>query len=398
MKGMNTPTLRPRLSWRHRGAKNLPKASRTRIALLLALLGCLLGCSNATDDTTAQGAAPSSRELAARIASLGEVSDNFDQVRSILVARGGELVHEQYFKAEADSYWDVQSVTKSVTSTLIGIAIGEGVIGGVDDTLAQLLPEDVDVMSARVQGITLRQLLTMDSGLAHPVWDGGTRGFTKSNDQVVHEILAHPAAPPGQGFAYSNASSHLLAAIVVQATGTSPLEYARKRLFEPLGIDTTPAWTDKLLPGNVEAYEKADFAWPTDPQGINLGFGGIKFLPRDMVKLGQLFLDGGRWEGKQIVPKEWVDQATTQQIKVGELDYGELDYGYQWWTGDLEGDRSFLAWGYGGQTIVVVPSRDLVVAVTTEVRLNDATSFGIDEGVLLAIIEDGVVSQFPRTN
>ena len=366
--------------------------SRTRMALPLALLGCLLACSNATD-TEAARATPSSEELAARIASLGEVSANFDQVRSILVARGGELVHEQYFSADADSYFDVQSVTKSVVSTLIGIALGEGVIGGVDDTLAQLLPEDVDVMSAEVQATTLRQLLTMDAGLALPESGAGAQGATRSKDWV-RWILANPAGPPGQGFEYSNGTSHLLAAIVAHATGTSPLEYARERLFGPLGIDTTPAWSEELRRGNVDAYERADFAWPTDPQGINFGWGGIKLRPRDMVKLGQLFLDGGRWEGKQIVPEEWVDEATTQQIDTGE----DLDYGYQWWTGDLDGDRSFQAVGYGGQTIVVVPSRDLVVAATTELRANDATSQGIDGGVLQAIIEDGVVSQFPPAN
>lgn len=366
--------------------------SRTRMALLLALLGCLLACSNATD-TEAEGAAPSSEELAAQIASLGEVSANFDQVRSILVARGGELVHEQYFNGDADSYFDVQSVTKSVVSTLIGIAIGDGVIGGVDDTLAQLLPEDVDAMSAEVQATTLRQLLTMDAGLGMPATGAVSSGANGSKDWV-RDILANPKSPPGQGFEYSNATSHLLAAIVAHATGTTPLEYARERLFGPLGIDTTPAWTEEIRRGNVDAYEKAEFAWPTDPQGINIGFGAIKLRPRDMVKLGQLFLDGGRWEGKQIVPEEWVDEATTQQIETGE----DLDYGYQWWTGDLDGDRSFQAVGYGGQTIVVVPSRDLVVAATSELRANDATSHGIDSGVLQAIIEDGVVAHFPPTN
>jgi len=362
--------------------------SRTRVALLLALLGCLLACSNTTD-SSAQGAAPSSGELAARIASLGEVSANFDQVRSILVARGGELVLEQYYGDEdADSYFDVQSVTKSVVSTLIGIAIGEGLIGGVDDTLAQLLPEDVDVMSPQVQATTLRQLLTMDAGLAEDARAIAGSGQSKN---WVRLILANPEGPPGQGFEYSNPTSHLLAAIVAQATGTSPLEYARKRLFEPLGIDTTPAWTDEIRRGNIDGYAKAGFAWPTDPQGINWGFSQIKLRPSDMVKLGQVFLDGGRWEGRQIVPQEWVEEATTQQIEAD-----GVGYGYQWWIEDVGGERSFQAWGFGGQTIVVVPSRDLVVAVTTELRPNDATSQGVDEGVLYAIIGDGVVSQFPR--
>ena len=157
----------------------------------------------------------------------------------------------------------------------------------------------------------------------------------------MREILANPEGPPGQGFEYSNATSHLLAAIVAHATGISPLDYARKRLFGPLGIDTTPAWTEEIRRGNIEAYEKADFAWPTGPAGHQHRLGALKLRSRDMVKLGQLFLDGGRWEGKQIVPEEWVEEATTQQIEAGE----DLDYGYQWWTGDLDGDRSFQACG-----------------------------------------------------
>jgi CubicO group peptidase (beta-lactamase class C family) len=137
-------------------------------------------------------------------------------------------VLEQYYNADADDYFDVQSVTKSVVSTLIGIAVGEGLIGSVDDTLAQLLPEDVDVMSAEVQATTLRQLLTMNAGL---VADRRTIAGAAQSKDWVRLILAHPSGPPGQGFEYSNPTSHLLAAIVAQATGTSPLEYARNRLF-----------------------------------------------------------------------------------------------------------------------------------------------------------------------
>ena len=146
----------------------------------------------------------------------------------------------------------------------------------------------------------------------------------------------------------------------------------------------------------MEGYEKAGFAWPQDPQGINIGWSQLKPRSRDMLKLGQLFLDGGRWEDKQIISKEWVDEATTQQIEASL--YGSSGYGYQWWTGDLDGDRSFWALGYGGQLIIVVPHRDLVVATTAELRLLDPNSHGIDDGVLLAIIEDAVVSQFPPTN
>ncbi len=175
----------------------------------------------------------------------------------------------------------MQSVTKSVVSTLIGIAIGDGLIGGLDDTLAQLLPQDVDVMSPAVRATTLRQLLTMDAGFP-PGGEALGPGFTTSTNWV-REILANPERPPGQGFEYSNGNTHVLAAILEQATGMSALDYARDKLFGPLGIDTTPAWTHPALRDNIEAYEDADFAWPTDPQGSNTGWSLLKLRPRDLI-------------------------------------------------------------------------------------------------------------------
>ena len=212
----------------------------------------------------------------------------------------------------------------------------------------------------------------------------------------MRDILANPKSPPGQGFEYSNATSHLLAAIVAHATGTTPLEYARERLFGPLGIDTTPAWTEEIGRGNLDAYEKADFAWPTDPQGINTGFGAIKLRPRDMVKLGQLFLDGGRWEGKQIVPEEWVDEATTQQIEsTGRTSATATSGGPGSWTASM----SFQALGYGGQADRRRTQPRPRGGHHDRAAANDVDSHGIDNGVLHAIIEDGVVSHsHPQTD
>lgn len=248
-------------------------------------------------------------------------------------------------------------------------------------------------MTPAVARTTLRQLLTMTAG-----FPGGqeTTGptFVRSKDWV-REILANPELPPGGRFLYSNGTSHLLSAILREATGTSVLSYARSRLFDPLGIDTRPAL--QKIPNSLTAeeevavYERADFAWPVDPQGVSTGWWGIKLRPRDMIKLGQLFLAGGRWEGRQLVPAEWVDQATSKQVAADGLGEG---YGYQWWIGTADGDQTFRAMGWGGQLIEVVPDRNLVVVTATEVRLDDATSHGIDLMVLASIVEDAIVAQF----
>ena len=157
----------------------------------------------------------------------------------------------------------------------------------------------------------------------------------------MREILANPESPPGQGFVYSNGTSHLLAAIVEEATGTSALAYARSRLFGPLGIDTTPAFRRVPTPENLEALDRAGFAWPADPQGTSTGWFGLRLRPEDLLKIGQLFLDHGRWEGQQIVSEEWVEEATSQQIEVD----SSVGYGYQWWTGDSTASRRTRRWG-----------------------------------------------------
>jgi CubicO group peptidase (beta-lactamase class C family) len=365
--------------------------SRTRrLGPFIALVALLLvaACSKAEPSTNA--AEPTSTELAAAIQEHAGLISDFDQVRAILVARGGRTVYSEYFGTDADAYWGLQSVTKSIVSTLVGIARDEGLIVGLDATLAELLPEHVTVMSQAVRTTTLRQLLTMSGGFAAGLAATGPE-FT-SERHWVRAILAHPETPPGQAFVYSNGTSHLLAAIVEEATGMSVLAFARSRLFGPLGIDSTPAHQPTVTDNEaLKALDEADFAWPVDPQGTSTGWFGLRLRPEDLLKIGQLFLGDGRWDGRQVVSTQWVADATTQQV---EVDSTGLGYGYQWWTGDLDGETSYRAIGYGGELIVVVPSRDLVVVTATELRQADVTSRGIDTDVLLAIIEDAVVSQF----
>ncbi len=237
-----------------------------------------------------------------------------------------------------------------------------GLIGGVDDTLAQLLPEDVDVMSAEVQATTLRQLLTMNAGFAPEAGGARCSGFTQSKNWV-REILANPESPPGQGFEYSNDTSHLLAAIVEQATGTSPLDYARKRLFGPLGIDTTPAWTEEIMRGNIDAYEKAGFAWPTGPAGhqhrlvaaqaaiARHGEAGTA-LPRRRPVGGQ----ADRPEGVGRRGNHAADRSFGSRTSATATSGGPAT-----WMATGRSGR----WGTAARLIVVVPHRDLVVATTS---------------------------------
>jgi CubicO group peptidase (beta-lactamase class C family) len=295
-------------------------------------------------------------------------------IRSVLIVRGGYLVYEHYWQGldQADGH-DVRSVTKSVIGALVGIALAEGKIKSLDQTVGELLPaqlpKDAD---PRFAGVTVKQLLTMTSGLAGD--DGSLGGDSRiedamwsSSDWVRHILSRRLVWEPGTQWAYSNASSHLLSAIVANVSGQSTLEFARAKLFNPHGIRTDgafePVLSDHIDAATVEAYERASAAWPVDPQGYHYGASELRLPARDLAKFGHLYLNGGRWDNKQLIPAAYVAAATSPRGSSPNLDNG---YGWHWWV-DTDGEhRSFSARGRGGQFIYVVPDLDLVTVVTCD--------------------------------
>jgi CubicO group peptidase (beta-lactamase class C family) len=236
-----------------------------------------------------------------------EVASSYPQVRSVLVVRHGYLVYEHYWHGlDETSGHDLRSATKSVTGALVGIAIAEGKLESLDQTVGELLaphlPKDADPRFPRV---TVKELLTMTSGLAgdDASLGGDEKVFTAmlwSPDWVRH-ILSRPLeTEPGEHFAYSSAGSHLLSAIVADISGKSTLAYARTRLFDLLGISTDnafePVLSDFFDPAVQKAYREASVAWPVDPQGYHFGGGFLRLPARDLAKFGYLYLNGGRWE------------------------------------------------------------------------------------------------------
>jgi CubicO group peptidase (beta-lactamase class C family) len=263
-----------------------------------------------------------------------------------------------YHQSSATASINIESAGKSIISTLVGIALSEGRLNSVDQTLGELLPSYAPVMSSKTKRITLQQLLTMSAGL--PPDDVFYREVLDQPDWVRYIIARGPVTAPGATFEYSSAGSHLLSAILRQATGMPTLEYARQKLFGPLGIPTTPETTIVAKAENLPAYDKArGFVWPVDPRGVHVGGGGQKLTAPDMLKLGRLWLNGGRWEGRQVVPQPWLQDATRAHIKTG-VD-ATPNYGYQFWNVQAHGHPGFAALGYGGQLIEVVPDLSLVV-------------------------------------
>jgi CubicO group peptidase (beta-lactamase class C family) len=234
----------------------------------------------------------------------------------------------------------------------MGIAIGEGHIEGVDAKVADFFPDHRDWQSDPLKReITIEHLLTMTSGLDWPESSVSyssarniMRQMMRSPDWVEFVLDRPMAAAPGTTFNYSSGGSHLLSAIIAEATGVRTISFAREYLFEPLDI----------APGS----------WTSDPQGIAFGAGGVRLTPRDMAKLGQLYLQGGAWGGEQIVPAEWVEASVARQVGAhGAASY----YGYQWW---VRGSGIYAAHGYRGQRIFVVPHLEMVVVFTADVAGN----------------------------
>jgi len=303
-------------------------------------------------------------------------------VRAVLVLVDGRPVLERYRGGPPEDSHDTFSVGKSIVSTLVGIAIAEGKLRGVDVTLGEALPQYRSVMRPEVARATLRQLLTMTAGLRADPLSGEPLASTLHGNWVS-DILQHGFDHEPGTWAYSSITSHLLAAVLVRATGMRLIDYARARLFDPLGITTRPAAQPRLDPAGARAYDAARFAWPVDPQGINTGHAHIKLTARDLATFGVLMLAKGVWKGRQLVPQDWVTEATRAHVDA----YAGNRYGYQWWIPNVEGHSAFAAVGFGGQLVEVVPDLRLVVVGVTEPReLEEIDASALELLVQLAVI------------
>src|SRR6266511_1170455 len=238
-------------------------------------------------------------------------------LRSVLVVRHGVLVFEHYYHgATPATSFNVFSVTKSLTSALAGIALGEHALGGLQQPIGRLLathlPPNPD---PRLRRATLEQVLTMTAGLPAVSADGTQLGAR----QRLGPVRAQPASPRHAGWqvAYSSDGSHLLSAIIADSTGQPTLRYAQAKLFGPLGIASDHPFTPVFAPRNQAAYQRAGFAWPTDPQGYQLGYGFLRLTARDLARFGYLYLKGGNWQGRQVVPAAYVRAATQPHVATG---------------------------------------------------------------------------------
>ena len=242
---------------------------------------------------------------------------------------------------------DIASIAKSILSALFGIALDQGYFLTADDRIADYLPEYFsDVSDERKLDLTLRDMLTMTHGLA---WEENeTERFLNRSRDWVADILSLPISnEPGTLFHYSTGASHVMSAVLTEATGMSTCEFAHRYLFEPLGIE-------------------AEF-WGVDPQGYFTGGHSISMTAREIARFGQLFLNEGRWSGSQIIPGWWVAASTSPRIDIGNNYAG---YGYYWWLNHIATYDMYSALGAGGQILHVIPELELVMVTTHSFRRN----------------------------
>jgi CubicO group peptidase (beta-lactamase class C family) len=212
------------------------------------------------------------------------------------------------------------------------------------------------------------------------------KGFEEilSSEDVVEASIGQPMAKePGEEFNYNDGDAHLLSAILTKTTGQSALAYAHENLFGPLGIDSDPDASMQAVSANFRRFEQAGFVWADDGEGNSVGAGGLKLTARDMAKIGYLYLQDGRWEGRQIVPRGYVRASTREQLETGYSPAGvPAGYGYLWWTRKVEGYRAFYASGYGGQLIYVIPELNLVAVIVSEAPEEGEISPDSPDGLL----------------
>jgi CubicO group peptidase (beta-lactamase class C family) len=290
-------------------------------------------------------------------------------IHAVIIVRHGKLVFEQYytgyddpwgaadgqFSFDATTKHDMRSVSKSITSVLIGIAIDRKLIASVDEPLLTFFPQYAALKSTDWDKIVLRHLLTMSSGIS---WDEARAWNDPKNDEPhlgkdtdpIHYVLSKPiVAPPGSVWTYNGGGTDLLGNIIAQVSGRSLDAFAREALFQPLGI--------------------SDWEWKMYENGKVSAAAGLRLRPRDAAKIGQLVLNQGSWNGKQIVTADWIKQSVKPRFQAIGYFGGLFFYGYQWWLGRTLSDGNEVTWiaavGLGGQRLVIVPALDLVVMVTS---------------------------------
>ena len=341
------------------------KIYKPRISFLFSLL--LLSLPPGCGDNSIQPGNVLYPEAVKQNIDAEQLADAFAEAKSIsalqglAVARNDVIVAEEYFNnsgPDPDPNIHVMSVTKSITATLIGIAINSGYIQSINQTVSDYLKAEVDTVNPALGRVTIRQLMTMTCG--HNWYEIGPvsefSDFVNAPNQLNYILNKPIVNTPGTVFNYSDGAAHLTSVIIFRATGMSASAFADKYLFDPMGLGTR--------------------TWYSDRQGYS--YGGVRLCIgiHDMIKIGYLYLHDGYYNGRQIVPADWINNVTAFQMKTNNEVPFLTDYGYYWWLGSAYGQNFVCANGYGGQFIFIVKNLNLVIVSRTDYRNISDTKAG----------------------
>lgn len=335
------------------------------------------------------------------VTSIETLADNIQKqnagyafIQSLVIAQNGKLLVSEQFRQSTDftDTWAgnrnpnlhaIHSVTKSINSILLGVAIEQGYISGVDAKVHDFFTDRnvIQNWNAHKQTITIENWLNMRSGYLWDEWNVNYLEASNLNTQMINAadpmqfLLDRPmASEPGSTFAYSTGVSFGLGRIIQRATGQSLNTYLAQNLLAPMQIESFDFWQ---LDGQLHSGS------------------GLYLKPRDMAKFGQMFLDGGMWNGRRIVSEDWVNQSTQQRVNINSS--GSIGYGYQWWMRVFQvGEQSYSAYygdGFGGQYVVVVPELEIVIALTGN-AYEDGQS---EQRNIRSIIENEILPLFVNT-
>lgn len=278
----------------------------------------------------------------------GELDGIFEigSVKSIIVEQGGDILYEDFRDGMTRNQpTNIKSASKSVLSLLIGIAIEEGYLVGVDQPIKEFFPEYFGQNPDPVkEAITIKDLITMRAGLESTSFGNYGRWVLSSN-WITYALNQPMEQEPGGRMVYSTGTSHLLSVILTRASGKSTLAFANEYLFRPMGIRVG--------------------GWDRDPQGYYMGGNNLAISPLALLKLGWLMNNMGEYNGRQLVPREWIVESVRIYTR---SNFNNYNYGYMWWRKTV-GDREVVfAWGNGGQYIMMLPELDAVISLTSEVE------------------------------
>ncbi|MNM83993.1 6-aminohexanoate-dimer hydrolase [compost metagenome] len=289
------------------------------------------------------------------------ISNNYKNIAGIVVQKNGKLLYENYFnKYTASNPVHIASVTKSIFSALIGIALEKKHLKSLDQKVLDFFPEYKILEGEKsIQNITIRHMLTMTAPYKYK--KEPYEKFFESDNWIKAALDLLGGKEPSEEFTYSAIiGTHILSGILVKATGQSVFDFAKENLFTPLEISVK----QNVTLGSKEEYlaffqDKNISGWATDPQGINTAAWGLTLTPMDMAKIGQLYLDKGLWNGKKILPKWWVDESTIKHSN-----WDKLFYGYLWWIID-NNEHIYAAIGDSGNVIYINEKKKLVISIAS---------------------------------